>query len=46
MTMLKGRPNITLAVGDDVMQHSYQSKTKIHEKRFRMHVVLLKKHVK
>ena len=46
MTMLKGRPNITLGVGDDVMQHSSQSKAQIHEKRFRMHVLLSKKHVK
>ena len=46
MTILKGRPNITLAVEDDVMQLSYQSKAQVHEKRFRMHVLLLKKHTK
>ena len=36
--MLKGRPNITLAVGEE---YSYQSKTQIHNKRFRIHVLLL-----
>ena len=46
MTILKGSPNMSLAVEDDVMQHSYQSKTQVHEKRFRMHMFLLKKHVK